>query len=37
MSGQVYEQVATGKMEITYLGEELLKGIETPVRVYKVI
>ena len=37
ISGQVYGQIAKGKMEITYLGEEPLKGIGIPVDVYKVI
>jgi adenylate cyclase len=37
ISGQVYQQIAKGKMELTSLGEEPLKGILTPVAVYKVI
>jgi len=36
ISGQVYRQIAKSKMEITYLGEEPLRGIGTPVEVYKV-
>jgi adenylate cyclase len=37
ISGQVYDQIAKGKMQITYLGEEPLRGIGTPVAVYKVV
>ena len=37
ISGQVYQQIVRGKMEITYLGEEPLRGIGTPVDVYKVV
>jgi adenylate cyclase len=37
ISGQVYHQIAKGKMSITYLGEEPLRGIGTPVEVYKVL
>lgn len=37
ISGQVYEQVVVGRMNVEYLGEEPLKGIGTPVQVYKVI
>lgn len=37
MSGQVYHQIAKGKMQVTYLGEEPLRGIGTPVKVYKVV
>ena len=37
ISGQVYVQIAVGKMSIEYFGEEPLKGIGTPVQVYKVI
>jgi adenylate cyclase len=37
ISGQVYEQIAKGKMSILYLGNEMLRGIATPVDLYKVI
>jgi adenylate cyclase len=37
ISGQVYDQIAVGKMSIEFLGEEPLKGIGTPVQVYKVV
>ena len=37
ISGQVYEQIAKGKMSILYLGNEMLRGIGTPVDLYKVI
>ena len=37
ISGQVHDQIAKGKMPITYLGEEPLRGIGTPVKIYKVV
>ncbi len=37
ISGQVYIQIAKGIKQISYLGEELLRGIGTPVEVYKVV
>jgi adenylate cyclase len=37
ISGQVYEQIVKGKMPITYIGEEPLKGIGVPVKIYKVV
>ena len=37
ISGQVYDQIAKGKMEITCLGEEPLRGIGIPVKIYKVV
>ena len=37
ISGQVYDQIVKGRMQITYLGEEPLKGIGVPVKVYKVV
>ena len=37
ISGQVYDQIAKGKMQITYLGEEPLRGIGIPVKIYKVV
>ena len=37
ISGQVHDQIAKGKMAITYLGEEPLRGIGTPVKIYKVV
>ena len=37
ISGQVYNQIAKGIKQISYLGEELLRGIGTPVEVYKVV
>jgi adenylate cyclase len=37
ISGQVYHQIVKGKMEITYLGEERLRGIASPVEIYKVV
>jgi adenylate cyclase len=36
ISGQVYQQIAKGKRQITFLGEEPLRGIGTPVEVYSV-
>ena len=36
ISGQVHDQIVKGKMAITYLGEEPLRGIGTPVKIYKV-
>ncbi|HEX6225518.1 MAG TPA: adenylate/guanylate cyclase domain-containing protein [Chryseolinea sp.] len=36
ISGQVYDQIAKGKLPITYIGEEPLKGIGVPVKIYKV-
>ncbi len=37
ISGNVLQQIVTGKTEIQFLGKELLKGIATPVEVYKVV
>jgi adenylate cyclase len=37
ISGQVHDQIAKGKMAITFLGEEPLRGIGTPVKIYKVV
>jgi len=37
ISGQVHDQIVKGKMSITYLGEEPLRGIGTPVKIYKVV
>jgi adenylate cyclase len=37
ISGEVYHKIARGKMEMTFLGEEPLKGIGTPVEIYKVL
>ncbi len=37
ISEQVHDQIAKGKMQITYLGEEPLRGIGTPVKIYKVV
>ena len=37
ISGQVYDQIVKGKMEIAYLGEEPLRGIGIPVKIYKVV
>lgn len=36
-SGQVYNQIETGKVTIEYLGEESLRGLGTPVEIYKVV
>lgn len=36
ISGQVYEKIVPGKIEISHLGLELLRGIEKPVEVYIV-
>jgi adenylate cyclase len=36
ISGQVYHQIAKGKSQITFLAEEPLRGIGTPVEVYSV-
>ena len=35
MSQEVHEKIAPGKTTIAYLGEEILRGIEKPVKVYK--
>jgi adenylate cyclase len=35
MSQEVYDKIIPGKIAITYLGEEALRGIERPVRVYR--
>ena len=37
ISGNVLQQILTGKTEIQFLGQELLRGMATPVEVYKVI
>jgi adenylate cyclase len=37
ISGQVHERIAPGKINITYIGEEPLRGIGKPVAVYKVL
>ena len=37
ISGQVHQQIVKGNMEIMFLGEEPLKGIGSPVEVYKVL
>lgn len=37
ISGNVFQQIVTGKTEIQFLGKELLKGIATPVEVYRVV
>ena len=37
ISGQVHDQIAKGKIQIVYLGEEPLRGIGTPVKIYKVV
>lgn len=37
ISGNVLQQIVTGKTEIQFLGKELLKGIATPVEVYRVV
>jgi adenylate cyclase len=37
ISGLVHDQIAKGKMQVTYLGEEPLRGIGTPVKIYKVV
>jgi adenylate cyclase len=36
ISEQVYNKIQIGKIAIQYLGEELLRGIATPVKVYRV-
>ncbi|HYG19309.1 MAG TPA: adenylate/guanylate cyclase domain-containing protein [Ohtaekwangia sp.] len=36
ISGEVLNRVAPGKMNVSYLGEEPLRGIGKPVEVYKV-
>ena len=36
ISGQVYEKIIPGKITVTHLGQEPLKGIEIPVEVYSV-
>jgi adenylate cyclase len=36
ISGQVLERIAPGKITISYIGEEPLRGIGKPVAVYKV-
>ena len=35
MSQEVHDNIAPGKIAVTYLGEETLRGIEKPVRVYR--
>jgi adenylate cyclase len=35
MSQEVHDKIAPGKIAVTYLGEETLRGIEKPVRVYR--
>jgi adenylate cyclase len=35
MSQEVYERIVPGKISINYLGEEFLRGIEKPVKVFK--
>lgn len=37
ISEHVLDQIAKGKMSITYLAEEPLRGIGTPVKIYKVV
>jgi adenylate cyclase len=37
ISGQVYNQIAKGKMEISFLGQETLRGLGDPVDIYKVV
>jgi adenylate cyclase len=37
ISGQVYDQIVKGKLPISYIGEEPLRGIGVPVKIYKVI
>jgi adenylate cyclase len=37
ISGEVFQHVVKGKMDIAFLGEEPLRGIGTPVKVYKVV
>ena len=37
ISGNVFQQIVKGKTEIQFLGKELLRGIATPVELYKVI
>jgi adenylate cyclase len=36
ISEQVYSQIVKGKLPITYIGEEPLRGIGVPVKIYKV-
>ena len=35
MSQEVYEKIVPGKIAVKYLGEEILRGIEKPVKVFK--
>jgi len=37
LSGQVYSQIETGKIQIKYLGEEFLRGLGTPVEMYRLV
>lgn len=37
ISGQVYNQIVKGKMEIFFLGQETLRGLADPVDIYKVV
>jgi adenylate cyclase len=37
ISGQVYDQIVKGKMKISHLGQETLRGLEAPVDIYKVV
>jgi adenylate cyclase len=37
ISGQVHDQIAKGKMEISYLGQETLRGLGAPVDIYKIV
>jgi len=36
ISGEVFLRITPGKTPIDYLGEEILKGIEKPVKIYQV-
>jgi len=36
ISGEVHQRITPGKTPIHYLGEEILKGIEKPVKIYRV-
>lgn len=36
ISAEVHQRITPGKINISFLGEELLKGIEKPVGIYKV-
>jgi adenylate cyclase len=37
ISGQVHDQIAKGKLEVYYLGQETLRGLGAPVDIYKVV